>query len=80
VLLLDDCTSALDSETEMRVCAAVDELLPDCTRIIVSHKLAAVSQVDWLVVLQDGRIVRSAQRQRSGVGTPVALKRTSGAS
>jgi ABC-type multidrug transport system fused ATPase/permease subunit len=58
VLLLDDCTSALDSETEERVCAALEELLPDCTRIIVSHKPSTVARADWLVVLEEGRIAR----------------------
>ncbi len=57
VLLLDDCTSALDVETETRVLAALDEMLPECTRIIVSHRPSVAARADWVVVLEAGRIV-----------------------
>jgi ABC-type multidrug transport system fused ATPase/permease subunit len=57
VLLLDDCTSALDAETEARVQAALCELLPGRTRLIVSHKVASVRNTDRIVVLDAGRIV-----------------------
>jgi ABC-type multidrug transport system fused ATPase/permease subunit len=57
VLLLDDCTSALDAETEARVFAALDDLLPGATRLIVSHKAASLRKADSIVVLEEGRIV-----------------------
>jgi ABC-type multidrug transport system fused ATPase/permease subunit len=57
VLLLDDCTSALDAETEARVQAALRDLRPDRTCIIVSHKVASVRRADCIVVLESGRIV-----------------------
>jgi len=57
VLLLDDCTSALDAETESRVRAALKDLLPGRTRLIVSHKAASLRDADWVVVLENGRIV-----------------------
>jgi ABC-type multidrug transport system fused ATPase/permease subunit len=57
VLLLDDCTSALDAETEARVRAALIDLLPGRTRVIVAHKFASVREADWVVVLEAGRIV-----------------------
>ncbi len=57
VLLLDDCTSALDAETEARVRAALDDLLPGRTRLVVSHKTASVRKADWLIVLEGGRII-----------------------
>jgi ABC-type multidrug transport system fused ATPase/permease subunit len=65
VLLLDDCTSALDAETEARVRAAMAELLPGRTRVIVSHKFASVCAADRIVVLDGGRIVEQ--------GTPEEL-------
>jgi ABC-type multidrug transport system fused ATPase/permease subunit len=58
VLLLDDCTSALDAETEARVRAALDELLPGRTKIIVSHQAASVRHADWVVTLEGGCIVK----------------------
>ena len=57
VLLLDDCTSALDSETEARVRSAVSTLRPGRTTLIVSHKPSSVRQADLIIVLDHGRIV-----------------------
>lgn len=61
VLLLDDCTSALDAETEHRVRVALKELLPGRTRLIVSYKAAALHDADWIVVLEGGRIVEQGR-------------------
>ncbi len=61
VLLLDDCTSALDAETEARVRETVDELLPGRTRLIVSQKMEAVRRADWIVVLEEGRIAEEGR-------------------
>jgi ABC-type multidrug transport system fused ATPase/permease subunit len=70
-LLLDDCTSALDAETEARVCAAIDDLLPGRTRLTVSHKLTSLRSVDWILALENGRVVEQGRPEellcRSGV-------------
>jgi ABC-type bacteriocin/lantibiotic exporter with double-glycine peptidase domain len=58
VLLLDDCTSALDTETEARVWERLARIRPLQTRVVVTNKLAALADVDWLVVLDGGRITR----------------------
>ncbi len=57
VLLLDDCTSALDAATEARIQQALDRHLPGRSCVIVSHKVSSVQQCDWIVVLEDGQIV-----------------------
>jgi ABC-type multidrug transport system fused ATPase/permease subunit len=57
ILLLDDCTSALDAETEARIQQALEEHLPGRTCVIVSHKVSSVRLCDLIVVLEDGRIV-----------------------
>jgi ABC-type multidrug transport system fused ATPase/permease subunit len=57
VLLLDDCTSALDAETEARIQHALERLVPRPTCIIVSHKVASVRRADMIVILEAGRIV-----------------------
>jgi len=56
-LLLDDCTSALDSETEARIQRALRQYLPGRTCLIVSHKVASVRHADRIAVLEAGRIV-----------------------
>ena len=64
VLLLDDCTSALDAETEARVRERIASLRPGQTRVIVSHKPQSFLSADWLVVLAQGRIVRQGRPHR----------------
>ncbi len=57
VLLLDDCTSALDAETEARVWANLESLSPGQTRVVVSHKFATVHRADQVIVLEKGRVL-----------------------
>jgi ABC-type multidrug transport system fused ATPase/permease subunit len=57
VLLLDDCTSALDAETEARIQLALDQHLPGRTCLIVSHKVASVRRADVIVVLEAGQLI-----------------------
>ncbi len=59
VLLLDDCTSALDAETETRIQDALAAHRPGQTRLIVSHKVSSVRDADLIVVLDRGRVVES---------------------
>jgi ABC-type bacteriocin/lantibiotic exporter with double-glycine peptidase domain len=55
LLVLDEATSQLDERTEKAVNARVATL--GCTRVIVSHRLSAVREVDWLLVMKAGRVV-----------------------
>ncbi len=64
VLLLDDCTSALDAQTEAFVRRQVAEFQPNQTRFVVSHKLETLLATDWLVVLDQGRIIRQGEPRR----------------
>jgi ABC-type multidrug transport system fused ATPase/permease subunit len=50
-LLLDDCTSAVDAETEARIQAAREEFLPDRTCLIGSHRVSSVRHADRIIVL-----------------------------
>ncbi|HEV3443480.1 MAG TPA: ABC transporter ATP-binding protein [Gemmataceae bacterium] len=63
VLLLDDCTSALDAETEARIQCALQDSLPGRTRIIVSHKVSAVRHADLIVVLESGRVIEQGDHE-----------------
>jgi ABC-type multidrug transport system fused ATPase/permease subunit len=63
VLLLDDCTSALDAETEARVQVALEEYSPDCTCVIVSHRVSSVAHADRIVVLGNGRILEQGTHE-----------------
>jgi ATP-binding cassette subfamily B multidrug efflux pump len=57
VLVLDEATSNVDTETEARIDHALDVLLKGRTSIIVAHRLSTVRKVDRIVVLQRGQIV-----------------------
>ncbi len=63
VLLLDDCTSALDAETESKIQEALAELMPGRTCVIVSHKVSSVRHADRIVVLEEGRIVEQGTHE-----------------
>ncbi|MGE0759668.1 MAG: ABC transporter ATP-binding protein [Pirellulaceae bacterium] len=58
VLLLDDCTSALDASTQRRVLERIAKFTRPQTRILVSHQPDSLIDADWLVLLEHGRIVR----------------------
>jgi len=57
VFVLDDALSAVDAHTEARILAALRGALEGRTSIIVSHRLAAVREADWNLVLHERRIV-----------------------
>jgi ATP-binding cassette, subfamily B, multidrug efflux pump len=57
VFVLDDALSAVDAQTEARILRALRGALAGRTSVIVSHRLAAVRDADWILVLDEGRIV-----------------------
>ncbi|HEX2094188.1 MAG TPA: ABC transporter ATP-binding protein, partial [Longimicrobiaceae bacterium] len=57
IFVLDDALSAVDAQTEARILGALRGALEGRTSIIVSHRLAAVREADWILVLDEGRIV-----------------------
>ncbi|MFL5492413.1 MAG: ABC transporter ATP-binding protein, partial [Gemmatimonadales bacterium] len=57
IFVLDDALSAVDAQTEARILAGLRSALSGRTSIIVSHRLAAVRDADWILVLDGGRIV-----------------------
>ena len=57
IFVLDDALSAVDAQTEARILQALRGALRGRTSIIVSHRLATVREADWIVVLDEGRIV-----------------------
>jgi len=56
VLILDECTSALDELTEKRLLTALDQHLRDVTTIIISHRPYPISWANRVVHVNDGRI------------------------
>ncbi len=57
ILVLDESTSALDSETEVKVQEALREVMKGRTTIVIAHRLSTVYMADTIVVLDGGKIV-----------------------
>ena len=57
VMLLDEATSELDSESEKLVQEALDHLMQDHTTLIIAHRLSTVIKADRIVVMDEGSIV-----------------------
>jgi ATP-binding cassette subfamily B protein len=59
ILILDEATSALDAATEMKVNAALNEVMKGRTTFVIAHRLATVRNASRILVLDRGRIVES---------------------
>jgi ATP-binding cassette subfamily B protein len=57
ILILDDCTSALDASTEAVLWDRLHEVMPDLTCFIITHRPATLELVDNIIVMEGGRIV-----------------------
>jgi ATP-binding cassette subfamily B multidrug efflux pump len=58
VLLLDDCLSAVDTETEEAILNNLMEFCKDKTTIIVSHRVSSAKNADKIIILEDGAIIQ----------------------
>jgi ABC-type multidrug transport system fused ATPase/permease subunit len=61
VVILDEATSSLDTESERFVEQALEELLEGRTTLLIAHRLSTVRRADRVVVLDDGAIVESGR-------------------
>ncbi len=57
VLILDDCTSALDSRTEERLWERLHDVMPEMTALLITHRPDTLERADTIYVFADGRIV-----------------------
>ncbi|MFP7724288.1 lipid A export permease/ATP-binding protein MsbA [Lysobacter sp. D1-1-M9] len=57
ILILDEATAALDTESERLVQDALERLMPDRTTLVIAHRLSTIEHADQVLVLDDGRIV-----------------------
>jgi ATP-binding cassette, subfamily B, bacterial MsbA len=71
ILILDEATSELDSESEMLVQRALSNLMMDRTSFVIAHRLSTIRRADKIIVIEDGTIAETGTHQellaRSGI-------------
>jgi len=63
ILILDEATSSLDTESEHLVQIAIDNLMAERTVLVIAHRLATVENADNILVMDNGKIVASGTHQ-----------------
>jgi len=61
ILILDEATSSVDTETEQEIQRALDNLVQGRTTIAIAHRLSTLQRADRLVVMEQGQLVEEGQ-------------------
>jgi subfamily B ATP-binding cassette protein MsbA len=61
ILILDEATSSLDTQSEREVQSALDMLMKDRTSFVVAHRLSTIMNADRIIVLKNGRIIEQGR-------------------
>ncbi len=71
ILILDDSTSAVDLETEIKIQDALDELMAGATSFIIAQRINSVLNADQILILDSGRIIARGNHEQLLQTSPV---------
>lgn len=64
IVMLDEPTAALDTESELAVQKAIDKLVKNRTVIVIAHRLSTIVGADQILVLEDGKLIQSGKHDK----------------
>ena len=63
ILVLDEATSSVDTESELLIQRAIDKLIANRTAVVIAHRLSTIRKANKIIVLEDGLLIESGTHQ-----------------